>query len=91
MLKLNEGQRYVTDPIEASRTAYLVETSDVGVSQSGYLGQSVYTFQEDDVGRLIEVIRNYSPGFFSWSFGSIFSDLRKQYPDPKPYQQAEAT
>lgn len=89
MKKLNEGQRFVTDPIEAKRTAYLVEVADVGKEVPGYLGQSTYTLTESDVGRLVEVVINYSPGFVSWRFGSIFCDLRKQYPDPKPYRKEE--
>lgn len=86
MKKLNEGQRFTTDPVDASRTAYMVEESDVGKQQLNYLGYNqTYTFQADDVGRLIEVVRNMSPGSVSWYFGSMFSELRKQYPDAKPY------
>lgn len=86
MLKLNEGQRYVTDPVDVVRTAYLVQEADVGVSSGGFQGAQTYTFQADDVGRLVEVVRNMSPGFMSWNFGSIFADLRKQYPETKPYR-----
>lgn len=85
MKRLNEGRRFTTDAIEVSRIAFVVEPSDVGKSQNMYLGQTTYTFAEDDVGRLIEVVKNVSPGFVSWRFGSIFTDLTDQYPDPKPY------
>lgn len=85
MQRLNEPQRTITDNIEAKRTAYLVEASDVGKTQGNYLGQSTYQFEEDDVGRLIEVVQNVTPGFVSWKFGSSFAELRNQYPDPKPY------
>ena len=76
----------MTDPVDASRTAYVVEESDIGKQQVNYLGYNqAYTFQKDDVGRLIEVVRNMSPGSVSWYFGSVFANLRNQYPDPKPY------
>lgn len=78
----------MTDDVEVKRSAFLVEASDVGKSQAMYLGQTSYTFLEDDVGRLIEVVQNVSPGFISWWFGSSFKDLREQYPDPKPYMGA---
>lgn len=85
MRRLNQGDRFTTDPYEVKRAAFLVETSDVGKTQQNYLGQHAYTFQEDDVGRLIEVITGFTPGFMSWTFGSMFAELRKQYPDSKPY------
>jgi len=83
--KLNNGRQYVTDPPQVKRTAFRVESSDVGKTQKGYLGQTPYTFVEDDVGRLIEVVTGFSPGSMSWGFSSIFVDLRKQFPDHKPY------
>lgn len=85
MQRLNDGRRFTTDEPEVSRIAFLVEASDVGKSQSMYLGQTTYTFLEDDVGRLIEVVKNKSPGFISWRFGSMFNDLVEQYPETKPY------
>jgi hypothetical protein len=85
MRKLNQGQRAIHDPVDVKRTAYVVETSDVGKTQSNYLGQMPYTFLEDDVGRLVEVITGFTPGFMSWGFGSKFAELRNEYPDPKPY------
>lgn len=85
MNQLNDGQRHVIDNLEAIRIAFLVEESDVGQSVPQYLGQTDYTFQPDDVGRLVEVVMEKSPGFQAWGFGSVFADLRKQYPDPKPY------
>lgn len=88
MRRLGEPRRTVTDDVEVKRTAYQVEASDVGKGQSMYLGQAAYQFHEDDVGRLIEVVQNVSPGFTSWWFGSSFEDLREQYPDPKPYMGA---
>lgn len=88
MRKLNQGRQYVTDPPEVKRTAFLVEAGDVSKTQPNYLGQSPYTFQADDVGRLVEVVVGFTPGFMSWGFSSIFQDLRKQYPDPKPYMGA---
>lgn len=88
MIKLNTGRQYVTDPPQVKRTAFQVETSDVGKTQKNYLGQTPYTFVPDDVGRLIEVVTGFSPGFMSWGFSSMFADLRKQYPDPKPYMGA---
>lgn len=89
MIQLNNGQRYVTDPFEALRIACLVGEDDVGETQSMYLGQHDYTFEKKDVGRLIEVIQNMSPGFVSWGFGSVFADLRDKYPDPFPYVKVE--
>lgn len=88
MNQLNEGQRFLTDPYEALRIAFLVEETDVGETLEMYLGQHDYTFEPKDVGRLIEVVQNYTPGFISWGFGSIFCDLRNQYPDPFPYAKA---
>lgn len=85
MKQLNDGQRHVIDNIEATRIAFLVEESDVSQSVPQYLGQTDYTFQSDDIGRLVEVTMEKSPGFQSWNFGSVFADLRKKYPDPKPY------
>lgn len=85
MNQLNDGQRHTVDNIEASRIAFLVEESDVGTAVPSYLGQSEYTFQPDDVNRLVEVVMEKSPGAMCWYFGSIFKDLRQQYPDPKPY------
>jgi hypothetical protein len=37
------------------------------------------------VGRLLEVVLDVSPGFVSWGFGSVFTDLREKYPDTQPY------
>lgn len=54
-----------------------------------YLGQYDYTFEQEDVGRLIEVVQDMSPGFMSWRFGSSFEDLRLQHPDPFPYVKEE--
>lgn len=85
MNQLNDGRRHNCDNIEATRIAFLVEESDVGQSVPQYLGQTEYTFQADDVGRLIEVVMEKSPGFQAWGFGSVFMDLREKYPDPKPY------
>lgn len=88
MRKVSEIRRHEIDDVDVQRTAYLVEPTDVGKSQKMYLGQQPYTFLADDVGRLLEVIKNKSPGFMSWGFGSIFGDLRKQYPETKPYMGA---
>lgn len=85
MQALNQGRQFTTDPPEVRRVAALIEKDDVGSSLPMYLGQQDYTFTEEDVGRLIETTENYSPGFFSWKFGSIFDDLREKYPDPFPY------
>lgn len=85
MKKVGEARRHEIDSIEVQRIPFLVEESDVGKSQKMYLGQSPYTFLPDDVGRLLEVVKNVSPGFMSWKFGSIFPYLRKQYPETKPY------
>lgn len=85
MIQLNQGQRHYCDNIEALRTAFLVESSDVGLDVPHYLGQSVYTIHESDVGRLLEVVTDKSPGFTSWSFGTTFKDLREAYPETKPY------
>lgn len=89
MIPLHDGRRFVTDPLEALRISALVDSDDVGTTMGQYLGQHDYTFEEKDVGRLIEVIQNMSPGFVSWGFGSIFSDLREKYPDPFPYIRVE--
>lgn len=89
MKQVNQGRQYVTDHVDILRTAALVETDDVGSVLPMYLGQHDYTFEAKDVGRLIEVIQNFSPGFMSWGFGSIFSDLRDAYPDPFPYVKVE--
>ena len=88
MKKLGEPRRLVTDPIEVQRISFLVEETDVGKTQKMYLGQESYTFLPDDVGRLLEVVKNMSPGFMSWGFGSNFADLRELYPNPKPYMGA---
>ena len=85
MKKVGEARRHEVDEEQVQRIAFLVEESDVGKSQKMYLGQEPYTFQPDDVGRLLEVVKHVSPGFMSWKFGSIFQDLRKQYPESKPY------
>ena len=85
MKQLNDGRVYITDHLDMSRIAFLVEETDIGRVEPHYLGQQDYTFQEDDVGRLLEVVLDYSPGFVSWGFGSVFEDLRKQYPETKPY------
>ena len=85
MLQLNQGRQYVTDPPKVRRMAALVEQEDVGSSMPMFLGQSDYTFRQEDVGRLIETTEEMSPGFFSWRFGSIFTDLMLQHPDPFPY------
>lgn len=89
MNPLNQGRRFTTDHVDVIRTAVLVEQEDVGCVLPGYLGQHEYTFEPKDVGRLIETVENMSPGFFSWGFGSIFLDLRDQYPDPFPYVRTE--
>ena len=89
MNQLNDGDRYMTDPLDCKRIPFLVEETDVGTSQPMYLGQHDYTFEQKDVGRLVEVVLEYSPGFMSWGFGSIFDKLRKQYPDPFPYAKVE--
>lgn len=86
MRRLNDFRRMHTDPVEAQRVAYLVEPSDVGVTQGFYLGQTNYAFEEDDVGRLVEVTKFMSPKSVSWRFGSVFADLREQYPETKPYR-----
>lgn len=65
MQRLNEGRRCEIDDVEVKRSAFLVEANDVGKAQGMYLGQTSYTFLEDDVGRLIEVVQNVSPGFTS--------------------------
>lgn len=85
MHPLNQGRQYTTDHVDVRRVAALIEKDDVGSTLPQYLGQSDYTFTEQDVGRLIETTENMSPGFFSWKFGSIFDDLREKYPDPFPY------
>lgn len=85
MRRLNEFRQMFTDPPKAQRVAYLVEPTDVGVTQGFYLGQHNYVFVEDDVGRLVEVTKFMSPNSVSWRFGSVFKDLREQYPETKPY------
>lgn len=85
MRKVSEPRRFTTDEVEVSRVAYVVEASDIGKTQKNYLGQEPYTFQEDDVGRLLEVVKNKSPGAMSWRFGSMFNDLVAEYPETKPY------
>lgn len=89
MNQLNDGDRFMTDPFECRRIAFLVEETDVGTTQPMYLGQMDYTFEPKDVGRLLEVVLDYSPGFMSWGFGSKFSELRKQYPNPFPYAKVD--
>ncbi|MNO13212.1 hypothetical protein D3C76_28410 [compost metagenome] len=89
MEQLNQGRSYVSDPPFSRRVAFLVQEGDVGLTQEMYLGQEDYTFKPEDVGRLIEVVMDMSPGFLSWRFGSMFSDLTEQYPDPFPYVQVE--
>ena len=89
MNPLNQGRQYVTDHVDVVRTAALVEDTDVGCVFPMYLGQHDYTFEAKDVGRLIEVIQEMSPGSMSWGFGSIFEDLRAQYPDPFPYRVSD--
>ena len=86
MKKIGEPRRHEIDAVEVQRIAFLVEESDVGKTQKMYLGRpEPYQFQPDDVGRLLEVVKNKSPGFMAWGFGSVFADLRKQYPETKPY------
>lgn len=85
MQRLNQGRQFTTDPPGVKRTAYLVELGDVGKTQQSYLGQTPYTFQQDDVGRLVEVVTGFTAGFMSWGFSSTFEDLREAYPNPKPY------
>lgn len=85
MHQLNEGRQYVTDHVDVKRTAFLVEAGDVGSTISQYLGQTDYTFETKDVGRLVEIVQDFSPGYMSWGFGSIFADLNKAHPDPYPY------
>lgn len=89
MNQLNDGRRHEVDAYPATRIAFLVEDADVGLVQESYLGQHNYTFKQQDVGRLVEVIVDKSPGFVSWGFGSVFGDLRQQYPDPFPYVKVE--
>lgn len=88
MRKVSEPRRHEIDDVDVQRIAYVIEESDVGKTQKMYLGQHPYTFLADDVGRLLEVIKNKSPGFMSWGFGSVFGDLRAQYPETKPYMGA---
>lgn len=85
MRKIGESRRHEVDSVEVQRIAFIVEAGDVGKTQKMYLGQQPYTFLADDVGRLLEVVKNKSPGFMSWAFGSIFKDLRQQFPETKPY------
>lgn len=89
MKKIGESRPIVTDSVDVKRIPYLVEASDVGKAQPKYLGNQSYMFQEDDVGRLIEVVLGMSPGSMSWWFGSNHKDLREKYPDPKPYCKGE--
>lgn len=84
-MKVIATNRLVTDEPEVKRIAVLIEASEVGKTQPNYLGQGTYTFLERDVGRLIEIVKEKSPGFTSWHFGSNFKELREQYPDPYPY------
>lgn len=84
-MKVISTDRDVTDDVAVKRIAVLVEASDVGKTQPNYLGQTSYTFAERDVGRLIEIVKNVSPGFTSWKFGTRFKELRDKYPDPYPY------
>jgi hypothetical protein len=83
--KVSEIRRHEIDDVEVQRIAYIIEETDVGKTQKMYLGQMPYTFLADDVGRLLEVVKNKSPGFMSWGFGSIFKDLRQEHPETKPY------
>lgn len=85
MKKVSEARRFTTDEPEVKRTAYVVEEQDVGKTQKNYLGQEPYTFQADDVGRVLEVVQNKSPGSMSWRFGSMFNDITATYPESKPY------
>lgn len=85
MKKLGDARRHVIDDLDVQRISFIVEEGDVGKTQKMYLGQQPYTFQNDDVGRLLEVVKNKSPGFMSWHFGSVFKDLREQHPETKPY------
>lgn len=85
MKQLNNGLRHVSDDIDVLRIAFLIEETDVGSYQPHYLGQGEYTFEISDVGRLIEVVTEKSPGSVSWYFGSVFPELRKEYPQTKPY------
>lgn len=89
MHQLNQGRQYVTDHVDVKRTAFLVEDDDVGSTLWQYLGQTEYTFVYKDVGRLIEIVQDFSPGFMSWGFASIFADLREKHPDPFPYVKVE--
>lgn len=89
MQQLNDGRRHEVDEYPATRIAFLVDETDVGLSQESYLGQHTYTFKQQDIGRLVEVVMDKSPGFVSWGFGSVFGDLRQQYPDPFPYVKEE--
>lgn len=89
MSPINEGRRYITDPIDVLRSAFLVEGSDVGTTLEFFHGTKEYTFLPDDVGRLGEVITGMSEDSISWGFGSIFADLRAEYPETKPYAKAE--
>lgn len=85
MKKISDARRHEIDAPEVQRIGFVVEACDVGKTQSKYLGQESYTFQADDVGRLLEVVKNKSPGSMSWRFGSMFNDLKKQFPETKPY------
>lgn len=85
MRKVSDARRHQVDEVEVTRVAYVVEASDVGKTQKNYLGQGPYTFQADDVGRVLEVVKNKSPGAMSWRFGSMFNDITAQFPETKPY------
>lgn len=89
MKQINNGKQHIADPPEVKRTAFLVEEEDVGSTIGQYLGQFDYTFEPKDVGRLLEVVQEMSPGFVSWNFGSLFTELRQQYPNPFPYVKVE--
>lgn len=85
MKQLNDGRVFITDHLDVKRIAFLVEETDVGRVEPQYLGQQDYEFKPTDVGRLVEVVLDVSPGFVSWGFGSVFTDLREKYPDTQPY------
>lgn len=89
MHQLNDGREHTVDEYPTRRIAFLVEEQDVGLVQDSYLGQESYTFKPEDVGRLLEVVVDKSPGFISWGFSSIFADLREKYPDPFPYRVSD--
>lgn len=85
MQQLNDGLRFTTDHVDVKRTAFLVEPEDVGNTIGQYLGQHDYTFEQKDVGRLVEIVQEFSPGYMSWGFGSIFAELNQQHPNTHPY------